>query len=103
MVLFVILHRPRDYYDPELDEFYPKPDSIYYQSWVWDRETKRYIPPIARPSDSQISTDASSFAHGKRYIWDEENFEWADESNITYTDPNTNTVIDYTDLNPELK
>jgi hypothetical protein len=52
-------------YDSDLDAFI---EVKYFNSWVLNKDTLHYEPPIAMPND------------GKEYKWDEANVSWVEEA-----------------------
>jgi hypothetical protein len=49
-----------DTYFPEKDKFKEKQ---WWDSWTWDEELWKYIPPVAKPSTGN-------------WLWNEDNEEW---------------------------
>ena len=49
-----------DEYFPEVGKFKEKP---WFDSWTWDEDLWKYVPPVAKP------------ASGK-WLWDNNNQEW---------------------------
>ena len=62
-------------YDEDKDAFIP-PKPTLYPSWILNKDTCQWEPPIEKPSGETPEN---------RYIWDEENQQWNQQS-FTYNE-----------------